>query len=59
VVRKPGTLELFPYALLAAFAFFVLGLLVSDEAQWKHRSRDTSDTNDGGDKKRQPKRRDV
>jgi hypothetical protein len=49
VVRKPGTLELFPYALIASFVFFVLGLLVSDEAQWKHGG------DDGG--KQQSKRR--
>jgi Ca-activated chloride channel homolog len=41
VVRKPGTLELFPYALIVSFCFFVLGLLVSDEAQWKHDDNDT------------------
>jgi len=35
IIRKPGTLELFPYALDAAFIFFVLGLFISEEAKWK------------------------
>ncbi len=35
IIRKPGTLELFPYALMAGFFFFVIALLISDQPQWK------------------------
>ena len=48
VIRKPGVLELFPYALIASFCFLVLGLLCSDEASFKRDSSGGDQSNGSG-----------
>ncbi len=35
IVREPGTLELFPYALMAGFFFFIVSLLISEQPHVK------------------------